>query len=376
LKIGRYFSIPESGDDLELLWRSGEVLNNSNLPFWLSAVRGPYIRRLVQRIPSNVSAGLPEAFIAEFQELQGAGLIIEPDTYDHHLWYIYIRNPIEDGWSIGIYSGTSPVVLNSPSDVLNPVLTRNDVTDVPALFVADPFLIRNDQGWYMFFEVMNARTRKGEIALAKSVNGRRWVYDRVVLREHFHMSYPYVFEWENDYYMVPETFEASAVRLYRASHFPTRWQFVGSLVSCPYIVDSSLLSFGSRWWLWAETSTTRRHNELRIYYAENLLGPWYSHPKNPIVATDATSARPAGRVITWSGRIIRYAQVCVPTYGTAVRAFEVTELTETTYCERECPEGWVLGPTGVGWNSNGMHHVDPHVDSDGVWTAAVDGRSR
>jgi hypothetical protein len=72
-------------------------------------------------------------------------------------------------WSISIYRGDSPFKLE-PIDA-DPVLTKDSVTDVPAAFVADPFLLRHNGAWHMFFEVMNAETNRGEIGLATSNNG-------------------------------------------------------------------------------------------------------------------------------------------------------------------------------------------------------------
>src|SRR6267142_1181613 len=108
-------------------------------------------------------------------------------------------------WSIGIYTGESPVKLRPAPNLRNPVLAASDVSDVPAVFVADPFMIRANDSWHMFFEVFNRETLKGEIGLAISANGRSWTYQRIVLQEDFHLSYPYVFEWEGEHYMVPET---------------------------------------------------------------------------------------------------------------------------------------------------------------------------
>ena len=71
--------------------------------------------------------------------------------------------------------------------------------------------------------------------------------------------------------------------------------------------------------------------------------------------------------------ILRYAQDCYPEYGTQVRAFEVTELTTTTYTERESPSNPVLSGSGTGWNASGMHNIDPHRLPDGTWLACVDG---
>ena len=155
----------------------------------------------------------------------------------------------EHVWSIGIYSGESPVDLKPAKGIRNPVLTGKSVSDVPALFVADPFMVRAGRTWYMFFEVMNRQSRKGEIGVATSRDGLHWKYQQIVLAEPFHLSYPYVFGWENDYYMVPESFQAGAARLYRAVEFPTRWSFIGDLLTGPYFADSSVLRFDDRWWL-------------------------------------------------------------------------------------------------------------------------------
>jgi hypothetical protein len=60
--------------------------------------------------------------------------------------------------------------------VNNPVLTRNDVSNINAAFVTDPFMLRVAHRWYMFFEVKNVLTGKGEIGLALSDDGLKWTY--------------------------------------------------------------------------------------------------------------------------------------------------------------------------------------------------------
>jgi hypothetical protein len=104
-----------------------------------------------------------------------------------------------------------------------PILSAHHVTDIPAEFVADPFMIRVRGTWHMFFEVMNARTDKGNIGLATSSNGLDSKYEQIVLAESFHLSYPYVFNSGDDFFMVPESYEAGAIRLYRADPFPLKW---------------------------------------------------------------------------------------------------------------------------------------------------------
>jgi hypothetical protein len=71
-------------------------------------------------------------------------------------------------WAISIYSGDSPFDLKPFNNMDNPVLTANNVTDIEALFVADPFIVFKDGQYYMFFEVFNKKDMQGDIAYATS----------------------------------------------------------------------------------------------------------------------------------------------------------------------------------------------------------------
>ena len=284
------------------------------------------------------------------------------------------KTPQRSEWSIGIYFGRSPLDLFPAENFHNPVLTSKDVTDVHAGFVADPFMIRFEDNWHMFFEVKNRESRKGEIGLAISKDGVRWSYQQIVLAEPFHLSYPYVFRWQDDYYMIPESCQADSVRLYRATNFPTQWLFVDNLLTGDKYVDSSIFHLDNKWWLLTGLGAPPDRSEiLRLFYAETLFGRWTEHPANPIVNGNGCGARPAGRSLVLNGRVIRYAQDCYPFYGTQVRAFEITDLTPTRYHERAIEGDPILRGTGCGWNESGMHHVDPHLLADGQWMACVDG---
>jgi hypothetical protein len=275
-------------------------------------------------------------------------------------------------WSIGIYTGTSPFSFEAPPNIVNPVLAAKDVSDVRAGIVADPFMLHVRGRWYMFFELTNRATCKGEIGLATSQDGFTWQYEQVVLAEPFHLSYPYVFDWMGEYYMIPESHQAKEVRLYKASRFPNGWDCVGVLLSGQSFCDSSIVRHGDHWWLFTETGL-HQFDTLRLFYSTSLTGPWREHPRSPIVQGDPHIARPAGRVLVHDGRIIRYTQDCYPSYGKKVRAFEITELTHTTYIEQPVSK-IILEASGAGWNECGMHHIDPHQNAKHEWIACVDGR--
>jgi hypothetical protein len=275
-------------------------------------------------------------------------------------------------FSIAMYTGPSPLELAPTAGVSNPVLTRESVTDHHSSFVADPFMIQVDGTWNMFFESLNwVRARKGEIGLATSRDGIRWSYQGIVLAEPFHLSYPCGFEWCSDHFMIPESSAAGEVRLYRGDPFPRRWTHVATLLSGPVHFDSSVFRHDGRWWMFSETDSVR--GTLRLYQAASLTGPWVEHPKSPIVENDLRIARPAGRVVSWSGRLIRFAQDCRGTYGRSVHALEIARLNPLEYEEVELGDTPVLAGSGRGWNRLGMHHIDAHPLADGSWIGCVDG---
>ncbi|MBD2563168.1 MULTISPECIES: glucosamine inositolphosphorylceramide transferase family protein [Nostoc] len=275
-------------------------------------------------------------------------------------------------WSIGIYLGESLFDFVSPEKISNPVLTAKDITDVPANFVADPFMVCEDGIWYMFFEVLNSLQNKGVIGLATSNDAYKWNYQQIVLDEPFHLSYPYVFKFQNEYYMIPETSEAGSIRLYKATSFPTKWTFIKTLLDQSDFVDPSIFQYNNLWWLLTATSEAR--DTLRLYYSKNLTDSWIEHPKSPVIEGNKNIARPAGRVVVTDDKIIRYTQDCERIYGNKVLALEITDLTITNYQEKQVKENPVLKASGLGWNQIGMHHIDPHEIDENKWIACVDGK--
>ena len=86
-------------------------------------------------------------------------------------------------WAIAIYKGDTPSKLKPWEEAPETVITFEDINDVKADFVADPFMILIDNLWYMFFEVLNAKSGLGEIGYATSSNCIDWTYKEIILRE-------------------------------------------------------------------------------------------------------------------------------------------------------------------------------------------------
>ena len=275
----------------------------------------------------------------------------------------------ETVWSIGIYSGPTLFDLQPLANCTNPVLTAEDIDDVSARYVADPFLLRHGDGWVMFFEVFNREKWRGEIGFATSRDGCSWRYGGMVLQEPFHLSYPHVLLVDGEYFMIPESGADKCVRLYRARDFPRQWEYVSTLLAGEAFRDSSVFHRDGIWWMF----TSIEKSELRLYSADRLTGPWRPHPRNPLIANDAGVARGGGRVTTQNGQLFRLAQDDHLSYGRQVRAFAITELSKVNYREIPVSHSPVVVAGNAAWNNLGMHQVDCQPLTNSTYIAAVDG---
>jgi hypothetical protein len=271
-------------------------------------------------------------------------------------------------WSIKVFS--SNTLISQPPDeqnFLSQTITAADVNDVPAEFVADPFIISHDSKLFMFFEILDKSTGKGIIGLAVSQDGIKWDYDKCVLREEYHLSYPYVFKFNNNFYMIPESSEANGVFLYKAKSFPYEWERVKELINGKY-VDSSIFQYDNKWWIFAG-----RSGKLHLFFSEQLEGDWIEHPKSPLIVNNYSITRPGGRVIVDKGNIYRYTQDCKPNYGSAVRAFKIKKLSNMEFEEEEV--NLVLSGTNreMDWRKDGMHTIDQLKVDHNQWLIVVDG---
>jgi hypothetical protein len=216
---------------------------------------------------------------------------------------------------------------------------------------ADPFLVEKDGKTLLFFESLRFRERRGTIWCCELGSDGELGEAIEVLRRPYHLSYPFVFEHEGQMYMIPETMQNRTIELYRATNFPTQWTLEAVLLSGICAVDATLVKMGGKFWIFAGVSNDRHSNsdELGVFFADELTGPWTPHPANPVVS-DVRRARPAGALFCDAERLIRPSQDCGKAYGYGLVFSEVMKLTETEYAERPIARidpGWTKGNRGT-----------------------------
>jgi len=220
----------------------------------------------------------------------------------------------------------------APSD--QPFAIPHDLRRVPAppgRFYADPFLARTTDGDFLFVEDFDLALGRAAISVVDLSTGEA---RRALTAEH-HLSYPIVFEVDGAWYMLPEQAESGRVVLLRCERFPDRWVTDTVLLDGVRAYDPTLFWDGELWWLFCAMGTGSAciDDELHVWYADTLRGPFTPHPANPVVS-NVVGARPAGRIVRDDGRLIRPAQDGSGEYGRAIVVNEILALTPTEYRER------------------------------------------
>ena len=204
-------------------------------------------------------------------------------------------------------------------------------------FWADPFSIKVGEQHYIFFEEYLNSAGRAHISVIEVDQSGIVSGPAEVLKLDCHLSYPFVFEWRGDYYMVPETGDKNQVGLYRSATFPFDWQLEQVLLEAKCPLDATLVEVDGTWWMFVniqEEGVLVNWDELHLYYADNPRGPWKPHARNPVIS-DVRRARPAGRLF-WSNDVLhRPGQDSSLRYGYATTISRIDNLTPTEYRETE-----------------------------------------
>lgn len=215
---------------------------------------------------------------------------------------------------------------------------------------ADPHVIRHDDETHLFFEELVLGESRARIATARlASDGSLAEPARTALVEPFHLSYPFVFAHDGERWMLPETAGRRRVGLYRATRFPDRWERAQDLLVDVDLADSTLHRHDGRWWLFTNRFTDRsvdERDELLIYFADTLHGPWRAHALNPVV-TGVDRARMAGPVIEIGATRYRPSQYGAVRYGHGINVARIDVLTPEDY--RETPFRRLLPRPGSRW---------------------------
>ena len=116
-----------------------------------------------------------------------------------------------------------------------------------------------------------------------------WSEPVIVLQEPFHLSFPLVFEEDDQVYMIPESEENDSIRLYRANGDLTSFSYVRTLLfqerveglKCNF-VDSHVYKKDGLFYLFTSFMKDWKTTQ-ELYVSDSLLeGVFKKHPSSPL----------------------------------------------------------------------------------------------
>jgi hypothetical protein len=216
------------------------------------------------------------------------------------------------------------------------VLWRGTQLRMPAgRFFADPFVATRNGRTCVFAEDFVASKGKAHIsAFELSDGGAREL--GVALDEDFHLSFPYLFNFDGKLFMCPESHEANEIRIYECTEFPLGWKLAAVAMKDVRATDSMIFQKDGLWWMLTSITRTEPRaycTELHLFWASSpLANDWQPHARNPIL-TDPQAGRNGG-LLHDEGEIIRVGQsqgFC--SYGASASLFRISRITPDDYAE-------------------------------------------
>lgn len=233
----------------------------------------------------------------------------------------------EEYWNIAYRNFTDDdSVVNAPDKKAEFKLLKAN----KRFWYADPFLFEKDGKAYLFVEMFDNVTEVGSIGCSEYTDGK-FTEPKEVLRESFHLSYPYVFENDGKIFMMPETHEDNCIQLYEAVEFPVKWKksrvIVNNVNAADTVTENGFFISA----LVCEENDMSV--DLCIFDADGNEMPY-----SP-VCRSSFDKRGAGRCFSHKGVRVRPAQSCENgVYGGKVIFNKIIQCDEDGYIEEKMSE--------------------------------------
>ena len=140
----------------------------------------------------------------------------------------------------------------------------------PGFWYADPLLYHRDGRRWLYAEAMDLATGLGRIEVCELHDDGAAGEWQVALQEDFHLSFPTVFDWNGEVWMIPETGHDHSLRLYRCRVFPTKWELVQRFATDEELCDAILVDRRAEA-LTILCSETKPDNQLYVRYRRYTL---------------------------------------------------------------------------------------------------------
>jgi hypothetical protein len=214
------------------------------------------------------------------------------------------------------------------------------IKNLPGHFFGDPFVLERNKKHYVFVEDYIKKDSKAVISVIEIDDKDNHNHFTNIIEEDFHLSFPFIFEYENDLFMVPESSENKDIRLYKCLKFPNIWTYCYNLISNIHAADTIIFKKSNLYWLLTTSSKNNDYSsQLNIFYSDNPLSQsWIPHKNNP-VKYDINNGRNGGLIIDNNGELIRaiqtfdYNKYGQNQYGRKINLNSIINISKTDFDE-------------------------------------------
>lgn len=285
----------------------------------------------------------PEVFFDKINKNHGqlqfySGPLLRAPESTAHFWLLLkqLMQKIKNAVDNRLFFDQWIMLFDLRRDLSSLFRRYHKLTPPKEYFWADPFPIERNERFYIFFEELPFATWKGHISVIELNDKGEHEAPIKILERPYHLSFPFLFEYKDTLYMIPETLENRTIELYVCTNFPYQWAFKRKLMDNVRAADATVFEHAGRWWMFvgmAENEHASLSNELYLFHADNpISNEWTAHPQNPVVS-DCRNARPAGGIFEHKGKLYRPSQNSSGHYGRGLNLNIIEELTEARYRE-------------------------------------------
>lgn len=206
-------------------------------------------------------------------------------------------------WNVAFRRHEEDILRNDDKFVVIPNTLR--------YWAADPFIVYEDNVYYIFAELYDRLLSKGKIGYCKLSNdGKLLSKWKVLIDSSTHMSFPVPIKYNGKYYLMPESSKEYELRIYSAESFPEKWIKCKTLLTNVQVADS----------IFVDKDTLLTYDNYSVPKKALL----YKRKKdNSFICVEKEEdtelrLRPAGKTFFSNGMRIAPLQNCNGAYGKSV----------------------------------------------------------